>query len=58
MIIRDVTQPQASFTKIGRELCGRDHSTVIHLDRRGRQLVAYDPELRSGQHAVLLRLGL
>jgi chromosomal replication initiator protein len=35
---------KASLTRIGRELNGRDHSTISHLERRGKDLVRSNPE--------------
>jgi chromosomal replication initiation ATPase DnaA len=35
---------KASQERIGRELSGRDHSTIAHLERRGKELVRSYPE--------------
>jgi chromosomal replication initiation ATPase DnaA len=35
---------KASQERIGRELSGRDHSTIAHLERRGVELVRSNPE--------------
>jgi chromosomal replication initiation ATPase DnaA len=35
---------KASYTRIGREIRHRDHSTVTHLEKRGISLVRSDPE--------------
>jgi chromosomal replication initiation ATPase DnaA len=35
---------KASQERIGRELSGRDHSTIAHLERRGADLVRSNPQ--------------
>jgi chromosomal replication initiator protein len=35
-------QTKASFKQIGRELGGRDHSTIMHAKKRGHELIRDD----------------
>ncbi len=55
-LIRELTQPIASFQKIGRELGDRDHSTIVALDHHGRHLTATVRGLAERRRAILRRL--
>jgi chromosomal replication initiation ATPase DnaA len=57
-LIRELTEPTASFAKIGRELGGRDHSTIVSLDHRADRLMNASPDLFERRRAILRRLGL
>ncbi|MFL6088833.1 MAG: chromosomal replication initiator protein DnaA [Aeromicrobium sp.] len=39
-LCRELTNPQMSLPKIGEEFGGRDHTTVLHAERKIRQLMA------------------
>jgi chromosomal replication initiation ATPase DnaA len=56
--IRDLTQPTASFAKIGRELGGRSHSTIVALEHRADRLVDAVPDLSERRRAIVRRLGI
>jgi chromosomal replication initiation ATPase DnaA len=43
---------KASQERIGRELSGRDHSTISHLERRGVELVRSNPEYLLRVHRI------
>jgi chromosomal replication initiator protein len=49
---------KASSTAIGHFLEFRDHSSALHLEKRGGQLIAADPRHAATALAVERRLGL
>jgi chromosomal replication initiation ATPase DnaA len=57
-LIRELTQPCASYQKIGRELGARDHSTIVALDRRAHNLMNAFADLFDRRQAILRRLGI